>query len=141
MARCRVLLADDVAPVLRTVMALLRDSFDVIGMVSDGLTALNVTLKLEPDLVVLDISMPEISGIETARELKRRSSKTKIVFLTALEDTDILQVCQDAGGLGYVVKAHMATDLIPAMNDALAGRMFTSKFSSRRNPNAIRNLN
>jgi DNA-binding NarL/FixJ family response regulator len=139
MARCSVLLADDVTPVLSTVMELLRESFDVIGMVSDGQTALSVTLKLEPDLVILDISMPEMNGIEAARELKRRNSKTRIVFLTALEDSDILQVCQSAGGLGYVVKAHMATDLIPAMNEALAGRIFTSQFLSRPNCAAVSN--
>jgi DNA-binding NarL/FixJ family response regulator len=117
---------------LDTVAALLRDSFDVVGMVSDGRAALEATLELEPDLVVLDISMPAMSGIEVAQELKKRGNKVKIVFLTVHEDSDILRTCRAAGGLGYVVKLLMDTDLIPAMNAALAGRTFTSCFPSQQ---------
>jgi DNA-binding NarL/FixJ family response regulator len=81
--------------------------------------------------VVLDISMPGLSGIEVARELRKQGNKAKIVFLTVHEDTDILATCLAAGGLGYVVKVLMETDLIPAMNDALAGREFVSHFPSQ----------
>jgi DNA-binding NarL/FixJ family response regulator len=70
-----------------------------------------------------------MSGIDVARELQVHGSKAKIVFLTVHEDTDILATCLAAGGLGYVVKVLMETDLIPAMNDALAGRKFISNFS------------
>jgi DNA-binding NarL/FixJ family response regulator len=132
MTRTRVVVADDLSPVLTAVSALLRESFDIVGMVSDGRAALEATLKLEPELVVLDISMPAMSGIEVAQELKKRGNKTKIVFLTVHEDTDILKACQAAGGLGYVVKLFMDTDLIPAMNEALAGHIFTSHFPSER---------
>src|SRR5260370_30031378 len=93
MTRTRVLVADDLAQVLSAVEALLRDSFDVVGMVSDRRAALEATLKLEPDLVALDISMPRMSGIELARELQRRTSKAKVVFLTVHEDSDILATC------------------------------------------------
>jgi DNA-binding NarL/FixJ family response regulator len=117
---------------LTTVAALLRESFDVVGMVSDGRAALETTLKLEPDLVVLDISMPAMSGIEVAQELKKRGNKAKIVFLTVHEDLDILKACQAAGGLGYVVKLLMDADLVPAMNEALAGHSFTSSFPSQQ---------
>jgi DNA-binding NarL/FixJ family response regulator len=71
-----------------------------------------------------------MSGIEVARELKKQGNKSKIVFLTVHEDTDILTTCLAAGGLGYVVKVLMETDLIPAINEALAGREFISRFSS-----------
>jgi len=125
----RVLLADDLTPVLSTVANLLKKSFDVVGMVTDGQTALDSTLALKPDLVVLDISMPGMSGIEVARELRRRECKSKIVFLTVHQDSDILATCLAAGGLGYVVKVLMATDLIPALNEALADRVFVSRFS------------
>jgi DNA-binding NarL/FixJ family response regulator len=131
MTRARVVLADDLAPVLSAVAAMLRESFDVVGTASDGQAALDTTLKLDPDLLVLDISMPGISGIEVARELKRKSHEARIVFLTVHEDPDILKACQAAGGLGYVIKAIMDTDLIPAMNEAMAGRIFTSRFSSQ----------
>jgi DNA-binding NarL/FixJ family response regulator len=126
----RVLLADDLPSVLHAVAKLLEGSFEIAGMVSDGQAALDATLALDPDLVVLDISMPNMSGIEVARELKRRGNSAKIVFLTVHEDTDILATCLAAGGLGYVVKVLMETDLIPAMNEALAGREFISRFSS-----------
>jgi DNA-binding NarL/FixJ family response regulator len=126
----RVLLADDLSPLLHAIARLLEGSFEVVGMVSDGQAALDATLALQPDLVILDISMPIMSGIEVARELKRRSNSAKIVFLTVHEDSDILATCLAAGGLGYVVKLLMETDLIPAMNNALAGREFISRFSS-----------
>jgi DNA-binding NarL/FixJ family response regulator len=130
MTHKRVLLADDLVPVLDAVAALLRDSFDIVGTVSDGRTALEAILKLRPDLVVLDISMPDMTGIEVARELRTRSNKTKIVFLTVHEDSDILATCLSIGASGYVVKALMDSDLIPAMNEALADRVFVSRLSS-----------
>jgi len=127
----RVLVADDHSRILSAVSALLGKSFDVIGLVSDGQAALQATLKLEPDLIVLDVSMPGMSGIEVAKELKRRRNSAKIVFLTVHEDAEILASCLSAGGLGYVVKELMDSDLIPAINEALTGRGFVSRFSSR----------
>jgi DNA-binding NarL/FixJ family response regulator len=129
-----VLVADDLAHVLSAVADLLRDSFEVIGLVSDGRAALEAALALEPDLIVLDISMPEMSGIEVARELKKRHSKARIVFFTVHKDADILATSLAAGGLGYVLKVHMETDLIPAMHEALAGRVYVSRFSPRKEP-------
>jgi DNA-binding NarL/FixJ family response regulator len=130
MTRKRVLVADDLAAVLSAVADLLRESFDVVGMASDGREALKATLKLEPELVVLDISMPVMSGIEVAEELKRQGNKARVVFLTVHEDHDILKTCRAAGGLGYVIKVLMDTDLVPAINEALAGHTFTSHFPS-----------
>ena len=130
MTRSRVLIADDLSPVLATVASLLEKSFDVVALESDGRAALDAALKLEPDLVVLDISMPMLSGIEVAQELKRLGHKAKVIFLTCHEDADILKTCQAAGGLGYVVKVRMDSDLILAMEEALAGREFTSCFSN-----------
>jgi|SRR5271156_3783580 len=132
MIRSRVLIADDLPPVLVTVASLLEDNFDVVAMEADGRAALSAAIKLEPDLLVLDISMPILSGIEVAQELKKLGNRAKIVFLTAHEDADILRTCHDSGGLGYVIKLRMDSDLIPAMEEALAGRQFTSCFSSNQ---------
>jgi DNA-binding NarL/FixJ family response regulator len=129
----RVVLADDLALVLNTVAQLLQGSFEIVGEASDGMSALETILKLDPDLAVLDISMPGMSGIEVARELRSRGTRVKIVFLTVHEDADILATCVAAGGLGYVVKVLMETDLILAMNEALAGREFVSRFPSEQN--------
>ena len=126
----RVLIADDLDAVLEAVVVLLQDSFDVVGMASDGRTALAAILKLEPDLVVLDISMPGMTGIEVARELKSRGNKTKIVFLTVHEDSDTIATCLSVGAQGYVLKAVLDSDLISAMNEVLAGRVFVSRLSS-----------
>lgn len=126
----RVLIADDLPSVLSEVTKLLDGSFEVIGMVSDGPEALDSILAINPDLAVLDISMPGMSGIEVARELRNRGSKTRIVFLTVHEDADIVATCFAAGGFAYVLKVLMDSDLVHAMNEALAGREFTSHFSS-----------
>jgi DNA-binding NarL/FixJ family response regulator len=127
----RVVLADDLTPVLSAVTRLLAGSFEIVGMASDGVSALEAILTLDPDLAVLDISMSGMSGIEVARELGRRGARAKVVFLTVHEDADILATCLAAGGLGYVVKVLMETDLIPAMNEALADRPFISRFPFR----------
>jgi CheY-like chemotaxis protein len=122
----RVILADSLAPVLAAATALLKDSFDIIKTVSDGQAALDAILELKPDLAVLEISLPRKSGLEVARELKTRTSSTRIVFLTVHEDTDIIAACFFAGAMGYVVKALMASDLVSALRDALAGHLFVS---------------
>jgi DNA-binding NarL/FixJ family response regulator len=132
MNRKRVVVADDLVSVLKAVGDLLQSSFDVVGTASDGRAALEMALRLKPDLVVLDVTMPVMSGIQAAKELMRRRSRAKIVFLTVHEDTAILRACQAAGGLGYVVKLLMDADLVLAMNEALAGHVFTSHFSSRQ---------
>ena len=129
MALNRVILADDVAQVLSAVAALLKEKFEIVAMVTDGQAAFDATLALAPDIVVLDISMPVLSGIDVARELKKRGNRAKIVFLTVHEDADILATCLAVGGLGYVVKVLMETDLVAAMHDALADRPFVSRFS------------
>jgi DNA-binding NarL/FixJ family response regulator len=118
--------------VLSAVEALLRESFEIVGMASDGQTALESAMKQEPDLVVLDISMPGMSGIEVARELKRRGNHAKVVFLTVHEDSDILGTALAAGGLGFVAKVLLDTDLIHTMNEALAGRVFVSRLCSQQ---------
>jgi len=126
----RVLIADDLVPVLDAVVALLGDAFDIVGTVCDGRAALEAILKLEPDLVVLDITMPCMTGIDVARELRRRGNRARIVFLTVHEDSDIMATCLSVGAMGYVLKELMDNDLIPAMNEALAGRVFVSRLSS-----------
>ncbi len=126
----RVLVADDLESVQAAVADLLRGSFDVIGTVSDGKSAVDEILLLQPDLVVLDISMPGMTGIEVTMELKNHTNKTKVIFLTVHEDSRIIAACLSAGAVGYVVKELMDSDLIPAMNEALAGRVFVSRLSS-----------
>ena len=126
----RILIADDLTPILTAVTTLLNNSFEVVGTVSNGQAAIDAILELKPDLVILDISMPGKNGLEVARELKSLASAPRIVFLTVHEDPDIIAACLSAGAKGYVLKSLMDSDLIPAVNDALAGRIFVSQLSS-----------
>jgi len=123
----RVLLADDHHDFLAVVARLLEPEFEVVAMVDDGQALLDEAARLEPDVVVLDISMPVLNGIEAARRLKAGGSKAIIVFLTVHEDPDYLRAALAAGGDGYVVKGRLACDLPLALRAALAGGVFVPR--------------
>jgi DNA-binding NarL/FixJ family response regulator len=117
--------------VLEVVRALLEPHYDVVGTVGDGQAALAAAERLHPDVVVLDISMPEMSGIEAARRLAERG--LRIVFLTIHLEEALVDVALAAGALAYVHKARAAEDLLPAIREVLEGRIFISPFPSRSN--------
>jgi DNA-binding NarL/FixJ family response regulator len=98
----------------------------VVGTAGDGLTLLEAARKMKPDVCVLDISMPKMSGIEAATQLGRNALGPKIVFLTVNDDSDFVRAALGAGALGYVVKSRMASDLRSAIREAMAGRLFIS---------------
>jgi DNA-binding NarL/FixJ family response regulator len=126
LARVRILLADDHPDMLAVVANLLGASFDVIGMVGDGESLLDAAADLQPDVLVLDISMPLLTGIEAARRLKKCGNTARIVFLTVHEDPDFVRASLATGAFGYVVKPRVATDLVVAIREAVAGRIFIS---------------
>jgi DNA-binding NarL/FixJ family response regulator len=126
LSRVRVLLADDHEDFLAIESGLLEPEFDVVEKVHDGRASLEQTTRLKPDILVLDITMPLVNGIEAARQLRATGSGVKIVFLSAHGDTEYVREAVAAGALGYVVKARMASDLLPALRAALAGRVFVS---------------
>jgi len=122
----RVVVADDHPAMLDMVASLLQPGFEVVARVADGQAALEAVQSLQPDLVVLDVSMPVLGGIAAAHKLQERGSCTRIVFLTAHQDAATLAAAREAGGLGFVLKANLATDLALALREALAGRIFVS---------------
>ena len=130
----RLLLADDHPAVLAKVAGFLASVFEIVGKVSNGRELLEATERLHPDVLVVDISMPVLSGIEAAQQLKKSGTKAKIVFLTVHEDPDFVQAALAAGGSGYVVKSRLATDLICAIQEVLAGRRFVSPSLSIGDP-------
>ncbi len=130
MRRPRILLADDHPAILKKVTGLLEPEFDVVGTVADGQALISAAAALQPDVVVVDISMPGINGIEAARQFKQAGSTAKIIFLTIHEDPDFLAEALSTSALGYVVKSRIATDLIPAIHEALANRSFVSPFQA-----------
>jgi DNA-binding NarL/FixJ family response regulator len=124
--RPRVLLADDHALMLQRVKAILAPEFDVVGAVDNGLALVAAAERLNPDVLVVDISMPEMNGIEAVRQIKKFDGKARVVFLTVNGDPDSVVKCREVGALGYVVKAHLASELIPAIRMVLAGQTFVS---------------
>lgn len=124
--RIRILLADDQQEMREAVARLLVDEFDVVAAVANGEQAIEAAVRLAPDLLVLDISMPVLNGIEAASRLKQSGSSVKVIFLTVNEDPDIVEMALSVGADGYVLKQRIATDLIPAIRQALDDRIFVS---------------
>ena len=119
-------MADDQEEVRSTVASLLQNDFQVVGMADNGAKLLELAAIGTPDVLVLDIVMPVLNGIETAHRARACGLPCKIVFLTVYEDTDFVEAALSAGASGYVVKAHLATDLIPAIWSALEDRIYIS---------------
>ena len=126
MVKARVLLADDTPQVLQVATRILTPIFEIIHMVGDGKDLFDSAMKLQPDVIVCDISMPVLNGIEAANKLKVSGYRSRIVFLTVHSDPDFVRACLDSGALGYVVKSRIATELVTAIQEALAGRTFVS---------------
>ena len=126
MARARILLADDHKEVRERAVRLLEPEFEVVGVVADGNALLQASAQMKPDVCVIDISMPQLNGIEAAIKLRENGSEAKIVFLTVNEDSDFVSAALKTGALGYVVKSRMASDLCAAINGAISGHLFVS---------------
>ena len=126
MTKSSVLLADDNPAILEHVSKMLTDQFEVVGAVPDGETVLRDYVGLHPDVIVLDISMGRLSGIEVARRLRAGGCDSRIVFLTVHEGQDFVSAALDAGGSAYVVKSRLMDDLKQAITSALAGKVFVS---------------
>jgi len=126
MRKMRVLLADDHRSLLELIRGLLEPTYDVVGCVEDGGSLVEAAGKLQPDVIVTDISMPKLNGLEAANQLRESGSPSKIVFLTVHADPDFVQAALETGATAYVTKLRITTDLLVALREALAGRIFVS---------------
>ena len=126
MDRVRVLLADDHDEFRALVSRFLDQGFEVVGAVTDGEALLEAARRLTPDVVVVDISMPVLDGLEAVRRMKAAGSTAKILFLTVHGEPEYARAGLDAGAKGYVVKCRVASDFLLAVKEVLAGRMFVS---------------
>ena len=131
----RILLADDSPSMLQAARLILEPEFQIVGTVDDGEAVVEAMQSLEPDVLILDISMGLMNGLEAARLLTRIGSKAKIVFLTVHKDQEFVEEAFSAGAMGYVIKPRLGTDLLIAVREALMGHTFVSPdqiFPSRR---------
>lgn len=122
----RAILVDDHSAMLRQVASIIGGQFNVVDSLRDGSRLETAVSSLKPDLLVLDIALPGLDGIELARRLTAAGCAARIVFLTVHADADYAREALAAGGLGYVVKPRLGSDLLPALRAALDGRRFIS---------------
>jgi DNA-binding NarL/FixJ family response regulator len=125
-----VVLADDHAPILASVSRLLAHDFDVVAAVTDGRQALDVSLQLDPDVVVLDIMMPKLNGFQALDQLRRRGSRARVVFLSMHQTDEHVATAIGSGAQGYVLKTRIYPDLTSAIDHVLEGRLFFPSLAS-----------
>jgi DNA-binding NarL/FixJ family response regulator len=123
-----ILVADDFEGWRRQVHSLLqvRSAWQVIAEASDGSEAVQKAEDLKPDLILLDIGLPKLNGIEVARRIRQRSPRSKIIFLSQNSDLDVVRAALDTGALGYIRKTDARRELLPAMDAVLRGKQFVS---------------
>ena len=124
----RVLVVDDYEPFRRFVCSTLgrRPDLQVVGEASDGLEAVRKAEELQPDLIVLDIGLPRLNGIEATRRIRKLAPESKIIFLSQESSSEVVQEALGSGALGYVVKAHAGSELLAAVEIVRQGREFVS---------------
>ncbi len=126
MKKPRVLLADDHQVVLEGLKSLLAGEFEVVGSVGDGRALVDQAAALHPDVIVADISMPRLNGIEAARRIKKTDKNIKIVFLTMHPDATYAANAFEAGASGFVLKHSAPSELITAIHEAIKGRTYVT---------------
>jgi len=122
----RVLVVEDYAPFRQFIRSTLveRADLQVICEVADGLEAVQKAGELKPDLILLDIGLPKLNGIEAARQIRKLAPESKIIFLTQESSADVVEEALSLGAWGYVVKARAATDLLAAVGAVIPGEHF-----------------
>ena len=124
--RPRLLVVDDNINVLQFVTGLLKDEFEIVGTAQDGASAVDSAIHLQPEVIVLDFSMPTLNGIEVIRRLRSQNFSAPVVLISVSEDPELVRTAFSAGVLGYVAKRRLIPDLIPALRSVLAGEPFVS---------------
>jgi len=124
--RVRVLLADDSDALRREIEYLLQDDFEIVGKAANGIDLVHETTRLKPDLIVTDLEMPGLSGIEASREALRAHPDMPILLLTSHGDRHLVREALNAGIRGYILKLAAADELLPAVHGVLRGETWIS---------------
>jgi DNA-binding NarL/FixJ family response regulator len=135
--RIRVVAADDHVNMITAIRSVLDEEFDLVAEVGNGRDAVAAVLALDPDVLVTDISMPGLDGLTATRQLKNANVRAKIIMLTMHEDAEFIQAALNAGASGYVTKARLASDLIPAIHEALLGNIYVSRSGKAQQRNLV----
>jgi len=131
MKRPRILLADDHTMLLEAFKALLEPEFEIVGTVTDGRALLAEFSRLNPDVVLMDISMPLLNGLDAGRQLKLRQRSVKLIYVTMNPDPDLAGEALRLGASGYVLKSSAASELTQAIREALRGRSYITPLIAR----------
>jgi DNA-binding NarL/FixJ family response regulator len=126
MSKARILLADDHRIVIEGLKKLLEPEYDVVGAVEDGRALIAAVDKLQPDVVVADISMPNLNGIEAVRQIKEKNPQIRVVILTMHHDVQYAARAFEAGASGFVLKVSAPSELITAMGEVLKGKTYVT---------------
>ncbi|HVN81806.1 MAG TPA: response regulator transcription factor [Terriglobia bacterium] len=121
-----VILADDDPTVLEAVSRMLLPDFEIVATVRDGASLVAETRRLNPDVMIVDLFMPGLSGFEAIRELKKQHFEGRAIFLTLYDDSSFVEEARALGAMGYVLKSSADRDLLPAIREALQGHFFQS---------------
>jgi DNA-binding NarL/FixJ family response regulator len=124
--KIRVVLADDHQEVIAKVRGILGAEFEILEAAENGHQAVSAVLELDPDVLVTDISMPILNGLQAARSIRMANCRAKIIFLTVHEDLDFVAAALSAGAMGYVTKRRLSIDLVFAIHEVLKGNTFVS---------------
>ena len=131
MKKPRLLLADDHTLVLEGLKRILDEEFELVGLAENGRDALRMAVELKPDVILLDISMPLLNGIDVARQLTRLTQAVKIVFITMHSDSDYVSEAFRAGASGYLLKRSAASELVTAVHEVMKGRFYVTPLVTR----------
>jgi DNA-binding NarL/FixJ family response regulator len=126
MSRARVLLADDHRGAAEQLRSLLARDFDLVAIVEDGMALVEAARRLQPDVIVADISMPRLDGLGAMAELKKENPHVKFIFTTMFADPSFARLTLEAGAMGFVVKHSAWTELVPAVLAVLDGKTYVS---------------
>lgn len=126
MTRPRLVIAEDHAPTRESLRQALDADFDIVALVGDGQAAVEAVMRLQPDLVLLDISMPRLSGVAALQRMKQRALAAKVVFVTGHDDPAYVEEAFRTGANGYVLKHDLAVEVPAAVREVLAGGCYRS---------------
>ncbi len=137
-SRSRILIADDHNLIAELFQQLLARDFDVVGTVGDGRALVRAAVELRPDLILVDIAMPLLNGLDAGRQVKELLPTVKLVYMTLTADADVAAIAFEVGASGYLLKTCAASELTLAVHEILHGRTYVSKAMSRDTINSLR---